>query len=101
MQTLSISYNVRTLYADSRKVCATRQMKDFEALCQSACESNDPNDFLCDELLPHLINPFTTAFSLAILKNDAAAAEALRPDRVEYPSVEICIRGFLAGYVSG
>ena len=94
MQTLSISYNVRTLYADSRKVCATRQMKDFEALCQSAYESNDPNDFLCDEVLPHLINPFTTAFSLAILKNDAAAAEALRPDRVEFPSVEFVSQGF-------
>lgn len=41
-----------------------------------------------------LINQFTTAFLLAILKNDAAAAEALRLDRVDFPSVEFVSQGF-------
>lgn len=41
-----------------------------------------------------LTKHFTTAFLLAVLKKDEAAVEALRPDRVEFPSVEFVSEGF-------
>jgi predicted dienelactone hydrolase len=41
-----------------------------------------------------LVNHFTTAFLLAILKEDTVAAEMLRPDRVEFPGVEFASEGF-------
>jgi predicted dienelactone hydrolase len=41
-----------------------------------------------------LINHFTTAFLLAILKEDPAAGAALQPERVEFPGVEFESQGF-------
>lgn len=41
-----------------------------------------------------LIKHFTTAFLLATLKNDLGAADALRPDRVDFPGVEFVSQGF-------
>lgn len=41
-----------------------------------------------------LVNHFTTAFLLAILKGDMGAAEALRPDPFELPGIEFTSEGF-------
>lgn len=41
-----------------------------------------------------LINHFTTAFLLATLKGDTAAAAALAPDQVQFPGVTYEVQGF-------
>lgn len=41
-----------------------------------------------------LVSHFTTAFLLAVLEEDPAAAEALQPDRVDFPGVEYVSEGF-------
>jgi predicted dienelactone hydrolase len=41
-----------------------------------------------------LTNHFTTAFLLALFKEDAAAVEALRADQVDFPNVEFVSEGF-------
>jgi predicted dienelactone hydrolase len=41
-----------------------------------------------------LINHFTTAFLLAVLKGDAEAAAALAPDAVSFPGIEYKTQGF-------
>lgn len=58
-----------------------------------------PNEFCADpawekQAAHDLINHFTTAFLLAELKQDAAAAAALEPDAIEFPQMTYEAQGY-------
>ena len=86
----SLPSNIRRCSTRKYTACGGRPLLFLSFFMGAFCSDSHSDRNQAHDLVKH----FTTAFLLAILKQDPAAGAALRSDRVDFPGVEFISEGF-------